>query len=141
MLENYNNNLARKCIRYHRNDIRVYICHSRKRNIHVELHDISQQGMSFRCHFPLKLNKHIMFKIIFDCEHGFRQKGKVVRKVKIHDDNPESSEKKKHWLWFEVDNSLHDYGVRFDKASPEFKTFLLQTNIKKRIANNINRLR
>lgn len=130
-----NKKKPRKCVRYQRNDIEIYVYNGRAGYVHIKLVNIGQQGVAFRSCLPLKEHKNVIFKIIFDSQHAFKLTGKIVRKVKIQADK--QPQEKKSWLsCFCADRSEHEYGVLFDNVSPEFKTFLLQTNLEKRIAHN-----
>jgi len=128
-------NLARrKSLRYKRKDISVHICQGRRQFRYVELLNISQNGMLIRGRINLKLNSCIVSRISFDKNNVFEQKSTVVSKAKIK--SAELQLAKKTWFFFAQDNSVYDYGLTFEGDSSAIQTFLLQSNIEKRLEHH-----
>lgn len=127
-------NLARKSLRYKRKDISVYIGQGRRPFKYVELLNISQNGMLIRGQINLNLNNCIMSKISFDKQHVFEQKSTVVSKIKIK--SAALQPLKKAWFFFERDNSIYDYGLAFEGDLSAVQTFLLRSNIERRLEHH-----
>ncbi len=127
-------NLARKNLRYKRKDISVHICQGRRPFKYVELLNISQNGMLIRGRISLNLKDSVVSRISFDRNNVFQQKSTVVSKIKRKSGEPQSL--KKAWFFFAKDNSIYDYGLAFEGDSSAVQTFLLQSNIEKRLEHH-----
>jgi len=127
-------NLARKNLRYKRKDISVHICQGKRPFKYVELLNISQNGMLIRGRISLNLNDSVVSRISFDRNNVFEQKSTVVSKIRIK--SAESQSPKKNWFFFVQDNSVYDYGLAFEGDSSAVQTFLLQSNIEKRLEHH-----
>ncbi|NOQ16496.1 MAG: hypothetical protein GQ581_05515 [Methyloprofundus sp.] len=127
-MKNTNNNCARKMLRYNRRDIDIDIFQSIGNYKHVDLLNISQQGIAIRSSFRLKLNMEIISNIKFPEGHEFRESGHIVRKINPVDTNTRSS-----WL---RSKSVYEYGVEFNDVSQEFKDTLLTSNIQLRLIHS-----
>jgi len=87
--------------------------------------------MLIRGRISLNLNDSVVSRISFDRNNVFEQNSTVVSKIKIKSAGSQSP--KKTWFFFTQDNSIYDYGLAFEGDSSAVQTFLLQSNIEKRL--------
>lgn len=128
----------RNTIRYKRSDICVLIYQGRDSE-HAELVDISQQGMAIRLASSLKKNRLFGFRVTFNDNKAFELKGYVTNKSIVQTED-ESQDQKIKWSLFKPKNSVYSYSISFNEACDDFKAYLIQSSMQRRLKNHDKKL-
>jgi hypothetical protein len=126
--------ISRKSIRYKRSDIKVFIIEGKDFQ-YVELVDISQQGLAIRLVSSLKLKKAVKIRINFNEDKDFELDGHVISKSIVQTEG-ELQVKKRVWSLFQSNNSPCTYSIGFDDVSNDFQSYLLRSNMEKRLKHH-----
>lgn len=124
--------IPRKTLRYKRSDIGILYRNGILKNKKLELLNISQQGMLIKLASNLKLHKRMNFIIKFNEEREFELTGNIVSKSKIQSRSSAKLEATKKPS-SSTHKSIYHYGVSFNEADDSFKSYLLKSNIEKRM--------
>jgi len=124
--------IPRKTLRYKRSDISISYRNGILGSKKLELLNIGQQGMLIKLASNLKLHKRMNFIIKFDEERKFELTGNIVSKAKTQRRNAGKLEAAKQ-PFISTHSSVYHYGVYFNEADDNFKSYLLKSNIEKRL--------